>query len=305
MVRVISSGTRIVVVMGKGGVGKTTVTAALGVHAASQGKRVLMVEAAGAERIPALFGGTGRSYAARQCAPNLYSLSITAQEAIEDYVMLRLRVRTLYKLVFRNRIVGPFINAVPGLQDLVHLGKIYHLEESKKHGRPEWDLILFDAPSTGHGLSMLAAPQTMMAMTRTGPFHENAAVVERLFSNRQKTRLLLVANSDEMVINETLDLYDRLEDRQDQVAGVVLNEQMEDPFQDLAAWSRLRHHLDSMPEAQQLCDQAVRRAMAQNQATNRLKEGIGLAPLDLPFLLDRDLKFSQLEILGQHLEGCL
>jgi anion-transporting ArsA/GET3 family ATPase len=297
-----SGKTRILVVIGKGGVGKTTVTAALGLRAAAQGKRVLMVEAAGAERLPPLFERPGRSYAPRQCAPNLYTLSITAQEAIEDYVMLRLRVRALYKLVFGNRIVGPFINAVPGLQDLVHLGKIYHLEGSNKRGRPEWDLIVFDAPSTGHGLSMLAAPQTMMTMTRAGPFHENAAVVERLFSDREKTKLVLVANPDEMVVNETLDLYSRLEDRRDQVTSVVLNEFMPAPFPSTHAWPDLRHHFDALPEAQQLCDEAVSRTEAQNKAHNRIVEGTGCTPKILPFLLDRDLKLPELQRLAQYLD---
>lgn len=298
-----SGNTRILVVMGKGGVGKTTVTAALGLQAAAQGQRVLMVEAAGAERIPPLFERPGRSYAPRQCAPNLYTLSITAQEAIEDYVMLRIRVRALYKLVFRNRIVGPFINAVPGLQDLVHLGKIYHLEASQKKGRPEWDLIVFDAPSTGHGLSMLAAPQTMMAMTRTGPFHENAAVVERLFSDREKTKIVLVANADEMVVNETLDLYNRLEKAQDQVAGLVLNECVEPPFPSTHAWDDLRVHFEELPEAQGLCDHAIRRVEAQVLALTRLLEGTGHTPQRLPFLMDRDLKLPELQRLAGHLAG--
>jgi anion-transporting ArsA/GET3 family ATPase len=300
---VISPKARIIVVTGKGGVGKTTVTAALGLQAAAEGKRVLMVEAAGAERIPALFGRPGRSYAPRQCAPNLYTLSITAEEAIEDYVMLKIRVRALYRLVFRNRIVGPFISAVPGLHDLVHLGKIFYLEESKKRGRPEWDLILFDAPSTGHGLAMLASPKIMMSMTRAGPFYENAALVERLFSDTEKTRVVLVTNADEMVVNETLDLFERLEENAEQVDAIVLNEHLEPPFPSLDAWADLRCHFDPFPEAQALCDRSVRRSQAQIEAHRRLSEGTGHSPVALPFLFDRKLSVEDLQTLAKHLEG--
>jgi len=293
--------TRVIVVTGKGGVGKTTAAAAMGLKAASEGKRVLIVEAAGSERIPALFGRPGRSYAPRQCAENLYTLSITAEEAIEDYVMLRLRVRALYKLVFRNRIMGPFINAVPGLHDLVHLGKIFHLEQAHKRGKPEWDLILFDAPATGHGLTMLASPQTMMAMTRSGPFHENAAVVERLFSDISKTKIVLVANSDEMVINETLDLYDRLGDRAEQVEAIILNEIFEAPFESIDAWTTHRHHFDGLTEAQQLADTAVTRTLAQQEAEKRVQAHTNLSVVQFPYLFDRNLSIDALKRLSDAL----
>jgi len=288
-------------VTGKGGVGKTTATAAIGLKAASEGKRVLIVEAAGSERVPALFGRTGRSYAPRQCTENLYTLSITAEEAIEDYVMLRIRVRALYKLVFRNRIMGPFINAVPGLHDLVHLGKIFHLEQSQKRGRPEWDLILFDAPATGHGLTMLASPQTMMAMTRSGPFYENAAVVERLFSDTSKTKIVLVANSDEMVINETLDLYDRLGERSQQVQTIILNEIFEAPFPAIHDWAKHRHHFEELSEAQALADTAVARSLAQEAAEARVKAHTELPVVQFPYLFDRDLGLQELQRLSEAL----
>ena len=300
----ISQESRIVVVTGKGGVGKTTVTAALGLRAASMGKRVLLVEAAGAERIPALFGLQGRSYSARKCANKLYTLSITAEEAIEDYVLLRLKVRALYRLVFRNRIMGPFINAVPGLHDLVHLGKLFHLEESRKRGAPEWDLILFDAPATGHGLTMLASPQSMMSMTRAGPFYDNAAVVEKLFSNPQKTRLLLVANPDEMVINETLDLYERLGARREQVDGIVLNECMDD-LVNPTIWKAARAAFNPPSELTELADAACKRSQAQTSGDDRLHIQSGQSIHRLPFMMSRQLSVADLEHLGRHLGSVL
>jgi anion-transporting ArsA/GET3 family ATPase len=298
----ISDESRIVVVTGKGGVGKTTVTAALGLRAASKGKRVLLVEAAGAERIPALFGLKGRSYQARRCTENLYTLSITPEEAIEDYVVLRIKIRALYKLVFRNRIMDPFINAVPGLHDVVHLGKLSHLEESQKNGRPEWDLIVFDAPATGHGLTMLASPQSLMSMTRAGPFYENTAIVEKALSDPRKTRLVLVATSDEMVINETLDLYERLGERREQVDGIVLNECMPAAV-DPDLWKASRDRFSGLSELTALADAACKRTLDQQSGDDRLHIQSGQPIYRLPFLINRQLSISDLELLGDSLDG--
>lgn len=293
---------RIIVVTGKGGVGKTTVSAALGMKAAAEGKKVLVVEAAGAERVAALFGLRGRSYSPRECAPNLYTLSITAEEAIEDYVLLRIKVRALYKMVFRNRVMGPFINAVPGLHDLVHLGKIFHLEASQKRGQPEWDLIVFDAPATGHGLTMLSSPKSMMAMTRAGAFHDNAAIVAEVFADPEKTQLVLVANSDEMVINETLDLYELLGEMQHQVKSIVLNECLDQAI-DAAVWKKSSPSFEKHSELSELADRAVKRAQEQKDAEDRLLVQTGCSVSLLPFLFNRDLSRSDLERLAFALGG--
>lgn len=116
---------RILVVTGKGGVGKSTVCAALGLLAARQGKRVVVTETSGAQVLPGLFGVQSRGYEPVRLAPGLDTLSITPLEAIEDYVVQQIKVRRLYEMVFRNRVMGPFIDGVPGLHDAVQLGKVW------------------------------------------------------------------------------------------------------------------------------------------------------------------------------------
>ena len=143
----------ILIVTGKGGTGKTTVAAALGLWAARAGKRTLLVECNGSQQLPTLFGRSSEGYTPTRLHPGLSAMSITAEEAIEDYVVKQIKVRKLYRMVFRNRIMGPFMDVVPGLHDAVHLGKVYDLiEDDKTRGRPNWDLIIVDAPATGHGL---------------------------------------------------------------------------------------------------------------------------------------------------------
>ncbi|MCK6523944.1 AAA family ATPase [Myxococcota bacterium] len=297
---------RIVLVTGKGGVGKTTVTAALGVAAAASGRRALIAEVGGARRVHALFGAPESTYKVAPLTKNLYSLSITADEAIEDYILQQIRVRALFQLVFRNRVMGPFLDAVPGLHDLVQLGKVFDLSRQTRRGSPEWDLLIIDAPATGHGLTMLASPLSMMELTGRGPFYENARLVHDVFMDPARTGLALVSLPEEMPVNETLDLYARLGPYQRQVQLVALNELHPEPFGPLELWEQARGALSGAPgvdEALRLTDRAVARARRQRDARTRLT-GLGDAPLrELPFLFRRELREADLLPLGRRLLG--
>ncbi|MCB9761578.1 MAG: ArsA family ATPase [Alphaproteobacteria bacterium] len=292
---------RVLLVTGKGGVGKSTVSAALALEAVRRGKRVLLAEVGGATRMPELFAVQGQGYAVSQLTPGLHTLSITSAAAIEDYIVQQVRVRAIYKLVFRNRIMGPFMDAVPGLHDLVQLGKVFDLERERRRGRPTWDLIVVDAPATGHGLTMLSAPASMMELTVAGPFHENARVVHELFVDPARTGIVLVTLPEEMPVNETVDLYQRLGAYQPQVLACVLNEIHEDPFAPLDAWETARPFLDrpALREAVGYTDRAVRRARQQDEARSRLRDGLPVSLTELPYLYRRDLTPGALSELGQ------
>ena len=165
---------RIIIVTGKGGTGKTTIAAALGLWAARSGKKTLICETHGTNRVCPLFGRTSDGYEPVQVHRGLHVLSITSESAIEDYVVQQIKVKKLYKLVFRNRVMGPFMDAVPGLHDAVHLGKVFDLaREVDGDGNNTWDLVIVDAPATGHGLHMFDSPRAMMELTRAGPVYED------------------------------------------------------------------------------------------------------------------------------------
>ncbi len=285
---------RVLVVTGKGGVGKTSVATALAMRAAAEGKRTLICETAGSEAVPRLFQRRSTGYEVQQLQPRLYTMSITGGRAIEDYVVQQVKVRALYKLVFRNRVMGPFIDAVPGLHDLVQLGKVFDLERERSFGRPVWDLIVVDAPATGHGLSLLGSPKAMMDLTVAGPFHENAKAVHQLFVDGERVGIVLVTLPEEMPVNETLDLFERLHSYQPQVDLCVLNEVHDEPLpQEL--WGRLRPHLDQASQA--VGDRARAQATRQDRARARLTQ-LGCPLLELPFVPGKELGADELEELG-------
>ncbi len=301
---------RIIIVTGKGGTGKTSVAAALGLWAAKSGRRTLICETHGTARICRMFGRATEGYTPVQVHPGLHVMSITSEEAIEDYVVQQIKVQKLYKLVFRNRVMGPFMDAVPGLHDAVHLGKVFDLVRDEEEGRPAWDLVIVDAPATGHGLHMFNAPRAMMDLTRLGPVYEGVKLVDDVVGDPETTALLLTCLPEEMPVTETQDLWQRLGERQGQVAAVVLNEITPAPIEHHEDWEAalrvLRGVQDpAVQEAVELTAGWMARAQRQNQARNKLTEATGCPVVDLPLQADRALGFAELQTLSTALSSAL
>ena len=295
---------RILIVTGKGGTGKTTAAAALGLWAARMGRSTLIVECNGAQHIPPLFRQTSAGYTPTTLHPNLSAMTITAEEAIEDYVVKQIKVRALYSLVFRNRVMGPFMDAVPGLHDAVHLGKVYDLaEDDKTNNQPTWDLIIVDAPATGHGLHMLASAQSMMELTRVGPVYEGVKLVHDIISDTDKTGLVLTCLPEELPVNETIELNTQLMRADHQVAAVLLNEVSELPLPSSDDWESIRPKLTAseapaMVELATLTDRWLQRQARQSAAREALESQISAPIITLPSLLDRALGFAELQHLS-------
>ena len=302
---------QILIVTGKGGTGKTTVAAALGLWASRAGKRTLLVECNGSQQIPTLFNRESEGYKPTSLYPGLSAMSITSEEAIEDYVVKQIKVRKLYKMVFRNRVMGPFMDAVPGLHDAVHLGKVYDLiEDDKTNGGPTWDLIIVDAPATGHGLHMLASARSMMELTRTGPVYEGVKLVHDVISDTERTGLVLTCLPEELPVNETIELNGHLLQADHQVAGVVLNEMSDATLPSPDDWRTHGPKLRASPnpivqEAAELIERWMARDTRQLAAKTRLNSHIDAPLTTLPFLLNRALGVTELDELSRRLESSL
>lgn len=276
---------RLVVVTGKGGAGKTTVSIVLGLTAARRGLRVLVVEVGGVMRVGPALGRAPLPYTVREVAPGLEALSVGSEAALEEFVVRQVRFRALYHAVARSRVFGPFMDAVPGLHDIIQVGKVWDLHTEAAGGRPRWDLLVLDAPATGHGPTMLAAPLHMMEMTTAGPLHANARRVHEFLADPARTALLLVSLPEALPVNETLELYAGLGPFQPQVVACVLDQVHEPPFSGCDTWPGILALLADTPgwgEAARLADRRMRRSCAELAARARLEDALPVPVIPLP-----------------------
>ena len=163
---------RLCFVIGKGGVGKSSVAAALGMSRARAGARTLIVEVPTGEHRSALFTRAGVRHGHEvEIAPNLFGLSINVERATEEYLASQLRVKTMVELLARSHAFHHFAAAAPGLAELVTIGKIWALAVALRPdgSAPVWDTLVIDCPATGHGLALLEMAGNVSNLAASGP----------------------------------------------------------------------------------------------------------------------------------------
>lgn len=202
---------RLVVVQGKGGVGRTTLTAALALAAARAGKRTVAVELSGQRALARRLGCADGTFEAQRIKPRLGVMSLSPGTCLTDFGRRKLRLGGLAKWLFESRWMTGFVEAVPGLHDVVQLGKIENMIREPLPGDDEVDLVVLDAPATGHGLTLLQSARSMRQITRVGPFHDLAAIIEDFLADRTETASLLTTLPELLPVNESLDLLEALD----------------------------------------------------------------------------------------------
>src|SRR3954471_2808452 len=288
---------RLIVVTGKGGVGKTTVAAALGLKAAHAGRRTIVCEVAEQERLATLFGEEADGYREHELGPGLFGISVDPERAKKEWLEYQLRSGTLAGLLGGSRIFQYLTAAAPGLTELVTIGKVWELAQlqRKTPKAAPYDLVIVDAPATGHGIAMLRAPQTFSEVARVGPIHRQAGYIHT-FITSSSTGVVTVALPEEMPVNETLDLGARLHEEMGMaIDRIVVNQVLPERFTSAEA-ERLEAAGDSPAVRAALTE--YRRARVQRSQLRRLRRAAEAPFGTLPFLFAADFGREQLETLA-------
>jgi anion-transporting ArsA/GET3 family ATPase len=200
---------RFLFVVGKGGVGKTTVATGLALAASRRDKKVLLALVNCNERVSQILDTEPIGSEIVTVRENLDVVNMTADAALEEYGLMILKVKAVFNAVFRNRLVRAFLKGTPGLEAWSMLGKaFYHACPPK--GEPDYDLVIVDAPATGHALDMLRVPFVIESVAPPGLLRRDAARAAKMFRDPERAGAVLVTLPEYMPANETIELSNAL-----------------------------------------------------------------------------------------------
>jgi anion-transporting ArsA/GET3 family ATPase len=296
----------LIFVTGKGGVGKSTTAAALGLLAARRGLRTVVAELSGQERLQRLFDRHGQHFEEVELAPGLFSISIDPEHAMDEY--LRVKAGALGHALASSRLFQAFAMATPGMRELLSIGKVWELAQlhRRTHGAAPYDLVIVDAPATGHGLGLLRTPRTFADIAHVGPIaHQGRAIAETI-ADREFTGVVAVATPEEIPVNETLSLCETVARERLALDLVVLNALYPVRFADgevdelVDALSRSRSQLSRSALRAALAEHA--RAETQREQRGRLRDGVDGRMVELPYVFAEQLGPAEIELLADSLQ---
>lgn len=260
---------QLVLITGKGGVGKTLVAAAMGQVAADRGKRTLVVESATRDQLAPLFGIRETGHAEARVKDRLSVINLNPPDNFREYVVKYLGQKRLYDTVFSNKVVDSFINTVPGLAELMMLGRLFYTCELSSSPRP--DMVVLDGFASGHFLSLMTTPDAVLQSNLGGPLTRETERVKEFLATESRVGIIYVATPEELVVSEALEFLVKLRDKAPaKLIGVVLNRRYgwdtPTPAGGAAA-VYAKHRADQVAKA----DQELERGMAKLKA-----EGLNL-----------------------------
>jgi len=296
---------RLIVVSGKGGVGKSTIAVALGLLAARQGLRTIVVEVGSQQQAPSLLGHPSPPPGAEvELSQGLWSLTIDTDDALREWISAAAG-RLPARLLTSRSSFQYFAAAAPGATEMLCMIKVAELTRRSggRGGAPAYDLVILDAPATGHALAMLSSPLTFTAIVRGGPLATQARQVRELLSG-ERCAYLAVTHASELAVSETLEFAQALHAKLGrEFAAVVVNGTLARRFT-AAELDRLAAVSDASPPAAAALAAAHKvndRSRLQLREISRLRRA-GLALLRVPFIFTEALQRDSLDEIAEHLE---
>jgi anion-transporting ArsA/GET3 family ATPase len=296
---------RLIFVTGKGGVGKSTVATALGLLGARNGLRTIVAELASQQRVQRVFEQEAKPFHEVELAPGLFTISIDPQNAMEEY--LRVQSGPLGNVLASSKLFGAFAMATPGMREMLTIGKVWELArlQRKTRGAAPYDLVVVDAPATGHGVGILRTPKTFAEIARVGPIARQGRAIAATIADHDLTGVIAVCTPEEMPVNETIYLRDALARDEMELDAVIVNALYPTRF-DSADADQLSDAVGGTESP--LLRGALTAALSEHARSDtqrdqhaRLSEGLGMDPIDLPYIFADQFGRPELETLADAL----
>ncbi len=299
---------RFLFVVGKGGVGKTTVATALALEASRREKKVLLAMVNCKERVSQLLGTDPIGPQIVTLRENLDAVNMTPDAALEEYGLMILKVRAVFNAVFGSRLVRAFLKGTPGLEAWSMLGKaFYHASPPK--GEPDYDLVIVDAPATGHALDMLRVPFVIKSVAPPGILRRDAARAVEFFRDPKQAGAVVVTLPEYMPVSETLELANALtEELQVPILQLVINRVLRVLFaeKEHPALESLPAELPEDSEVRGLAVAGKRRVLretVQYRAIKRVRGHVEAPCSELPYLNGLETDPDVIDVLGKALQS--
>jgi len=224
-------GCQILIVTGKGGVGKTAVATALAKQCALAGERTLLLVYEREDTVHPLLD-TPVAFDINQADDNLWVSRLDSRLSMKEYIHRTVPLHYFYDWIMDGKMLTQFTDAAPGFDELMCLGKLYDLSDGSG-GKVEFDRIIFDAPATGHCALMLRTPAVTAEAVGSGPMHKSAVLIKNMLEDKQKCCVLVVALPEEMAIVEGRELHTYLSKELGVNAGpIIINRVRQTLFSD-------------------------------------------------------------------------
>jgi anion-transporting ArsA/GET3 family ATPase len=308
---------RLLIIAGKGGVGKTTIACALGWVAAQLGKRTLIAEVDGAGRAAYLLGvGGGEIGKPQAMRETLSVMSVEGSAALAEYLEIIVPIKRVLQAVLASRVYQYFVAAAPGLKELMTVGKIWYEAEriDPDSGQRAWDIVILDAPATGHSLQYLGMPHAAHEVFHSGLVGRESRRLVELLTDPARTAVNLVTTAEEMPVNETLEMYERLRDELHMPLGYLfVNRTHNAPFRPADA-NHLEERLAQLPEGptRVVVTEALRRAREElgwtaiNRAyMERLANSVAMPSIEIPFSFVEEFGLEDVKRIAAVIENAL
>ncbi len=283
---------RVIFVLGKGGVGKTTVAAALATIGARKGLRTLVMETDPRAPLAAALAAR-RSFDPVEASPELFTMVLDGTRALEEYLALVVPGRMVVHAVLRSRLYQFFVQAAPGLRELMTLGKIYY-ECSRKIGRRNaWDLLVVDAPASGQALALLRMPTAASATFRASVVGQEAENISKWLRDRKTCAFLTVATADSLAVTETIETDSALAAMHLALGAILFNRSMRTGYSDSDVKDLLRgstndHERRNLDHLAEIARAGLSRGAVSARAQARLRSATSAPVIEAPELAAAD-----------------